>query len=134
MGAGTVYLAGAMSGLTREEMIGWRLVAENLLNEQGFSVLSPVNTELGSDPMAREITGSNKYQIQHSDIVLAEFDRLDVSKGTVGEVVFAWMIGKPVITWGMANHAEHSWIKDHSVRHFINLTDAVEYIALNYRV
>ena len=129
-----MYLAGAMAGLTEEEMLGWRLMAENLLNEQGFSVLNPVNTDLGSDSSRHEITGSNKFQIRHSNIVLAEFDRLDVSKGTVGEVVFAYMIGKPVITWGRSDHAEHSWIKDHSVRHFVNLIDAVKYIARNYKV
>lgn len=123
-----------MAGLTRGQMNGWRTRATRELAKHGFTALNPVNTDLGNNPIAREITSSNKYQIQHSDIVLAEFDRDEVSKGTVGEVVFASLLGKPVITWGGSGHAEHPWIKDHSVRHFTDLAEAVGYIVRNYKV
>ena len=128
----TVYLAGAMFGLTLEDMNGWRMSVARELLSCGFAVLNPVDTDFGPEPTGREITDSNEFQIRHSDVVLAEFNRETVSIGTVGEVVFAWMINKPVITWGGAVYVEHPWIRERTTRHFASLGDAVDYIVRNY--
>jgi nucleoside 2-deoxyribosyltransferase len=131
----TVYLAGKMAGLTPEEMSGWRSIAAGLLPESGgFSILNPVDVRLSRATSPREIVDSNKYQIRNSDLVLAELDHGDVSLGTIGEIVFAREVGKPVIAWGTAyDIINHPWVQEHITIHFHRLTDALDYILFNYK-
>lgn len=130
----TVYLAGKMTSLTKEEMSLWRDIAVDYLIHHKFKVLNPVATDLGTEPTARRIVGNNKYQIRNSDVVLAELDHADVSLGTVCEIVFASNIGRPVIAWGKAdNIINHPWIQEHIEAHFESLDTALAYIVWNYR-
>lgn len=135
---GTVYLAGKMTGLTVRQMSTWRNLASTYLRNNGFHVLNPFECfkdELiqQTKPTAREIVGNNKYQIQHSDIVLAELNYADVSIGTVGEIVFAAMLGIPVIAWGRAEDViDHPWIQDHVTAVYGDLEDALECIIARY--
>jgi nucleoside 2-deoxyribosyltransferase len=130
----TVYLAGKMTGLTQKEMSGWRNSSIKFLKGREFKVLNPVATNLGEAPTARQIVDSNKYQIRHSDIVLAELDYEAVSLGTIGEIMFAYCIGKPVIVWGQATRViTHPWVHEHVVVVYKTLEEALTYIVQNYR-
>lgn len=129
----TVYLAGGMAGLTKEEMSAWRMMAHNRLWNE-FHVFDPSDTPLSERLTDREIVDSNKFQIRNSDVVLVELDHDRASIGTIGEIVFAREQGKPVIAWGRAyNIINHPWIKEHITIHFEKLEDAVQYINRNYR-
>lgn len=129
-----VYLAGKMQGLTIEEMTGWRIHAARKLKEAGFEIYDPTMTKLADVQVGRAITGSNKYHMKNSDIVLMEFDFPEVSIGTVGEAVYSCeKLNIPVIAWGRAFHiVNHPWVCDHLTAHFEKLDDAVEHIAANY--
>jgi len=129
-----VYLAGKMSGLTREEMTEWRIEAEDQLNNAGMSVLDPTRTILCTNPSAREIVVNNKFQINHSNIVLAEIAFTGISLGTMSEIVYAGTKGKPVISWGKNEVHKYPWISEHTVKHFITLGEALEYIVENYSI
>lgn len=134
MNNGTVYLAGKMTGLTLLEMTEWRKVAKYYLKDAGFSILDPTAAlSMDNNPTSREIVDNNKYQINHSDLVLAELDHDNVSLGTVGEIIYARSVGKPVIVWGGAEQIKsHPWIQDHSTAMFTQLETAIYYIIKNY--
>lgn len=130
----TVYLAGAMTNLTQEEMTGWRTSAKHYLQPLGFDILDPTTTHFGERPTAKEIVTNNKAMIDRSDIVLMEFNQTKfTSLGTVGEAVYAADKGKPVIVWGGQNHVIYNpWVEHHITKAFPDLQEAVEYIAQNY--
>lgn len=129
----TVYLAGKMTGLTKEQMSRWRNSAAILLTKNGFLVLNPVNVPLSKELTGREIVDNNKFQIRSSDVILVELDHEDVSIGTIGEIIFARELGKPVIAWGKAKGIiEHPWVREHLTMHFPELEEAVMYIIQNY--
>lgn len=128
-----VYLAGKMTGLTKEEMSAWRNGAKTLLAGK-FAVLNPVDIQLSTWLTDREIVDSNKFQILNSDIVLAEMNFPDVSIGTIGEIVFARLNNKPVIAWGRAGFVTNPWIREHITIHFQDLKSAVNYIMENYQI
>ena len=133
----TVYLAGKMTGLTKEEMTRWRRKARELFLKYStysvFKVLDPTVVMLHDEPSDKEITASNKYQIRNSDIVLAEIDFDEISIGTIGEIVYAHTIGKPVIVWGKNERIKwHPWIQGHIIADFAELENAVRYIVSNF--
>jgi len=129
----TVYLAGKMTGLSKEQMNEWRDKATDDLLEAGYKVLNPVDTDFGTNVTDREIIHSNDFQIRHSDIILAELDYEQISIGTICEIVEARRQGKPVIAWGTAcNIINHPHIKGRITRHYEDLVDAVQYIIENY--
>lgn len=131
----TVYLAGKMTGLSQEEMTRWRKEATEILQSRGFTCLDPTQVPLSANPSGKEIVSSNKYQISHSDIVLAEIDHDVPSLGTVGEIIFANQLGKPVIAWGRAFYiATHPWVEVHSTTYYPALGEALDYIVRNYGV
>ena len=129
----TVYLAGKMTGLSLEEMSTWRLHAKALLGDD-FQILDPSEIEQAEKMTRRAIVDHNKFQIRHSDIVLAELNHESVSIGTLGEIVFARENGKLVITWGKAEKITgHPWVEEHATLHFPDLSSAARYIKDNYR-
>ena len=131
----TVYLAGKMTGLSEDEINGWREEARAFLQDNGFKVLNPADNPYRFDPEVtpKEIVANNKYQIDHSDIILAELDHLAISHGTNAEIVYAGVLGKPVIVWGRNEEiAATPWIAEHTTRRFIELQDALEYIVCNW--
>ena len=129
----TVYLAGKMAGLSKEQMNEWRDKAVDELVEANFNVLSPVNTDFGTNVSDSEIIHSNDFQIGHSDIILAELDYEQISIGTICEIVEARRQGKPVIVWGTAyNIINHPHIRGRITRHCEDLENAVQYIIENY--
>jgi len=137
---GTVYLAGKMTGLDREEMNKWRHRAEVTLLDHGFKIANPASVPFNFDgysnsPTNKEIIASNKFQIQRSDIILAELNHTEISHGTNAEIVYAGTIGKPVIVWGENYSVINSpWIAEHTVKQFSRMDDALEYIVTNWRL
>lgn len=135
---GTVYLAGKMTGLSLDEMSRWRIKAAGELNGAGFNVLDPVKVfevEIKEDThlLAREIVDSNKFQIKNSDIILVELNHENISIGTIGEIVYARGLGKPVIVWGKAtNIISHPWIREHITAIYYDLETAIDYIIEKY--
>lgn len=123
-----------MSGLNQKEMTKWRDIADEVLMENNFACLSPTNSPLAEKPSYREIVDNNKFQIRNSDLVLAEIDFKEPSIGTIGEIVYAHTIGKPVIIWGTNFDIIYNpWITGHATKHFDSLDEALYYIVINYR-
>jgi nucleoside 2-deoxyribosyltransferase len=128
-----IYLAGKISGLTQAEASKWRVKAIFSLLRVGIKAHNPLEGfDINGQYEPQEIVIRNKYYIDKSDIILAEMDYREPSPGTIGEIVYAAMKGKPVITWGRAEYNESVWIKAHVTKHFETLEDALDYIVAMY--
>jgi len=123
-----IYLAGKISGLTRYEANTWR--EEVKANFNSHNPLDGMGIDGEYTP--QEIVARNKYFIDRSDVILAEMQHKEPSPGTIGEIVYANMKGKPVITWGRAEYNENPWIRAHVTKHFDFLDEAIEYIKAMY--
>lgn len=133
MNSPKVYLAGKMAGLSYEEMTKWRELATRILKANKINALNPVSVPLSDEPSTQEIVTSNKFQIGQADVLLVELDYEEPSLGTIGEIVYAYTLGKPIIAWGRAyNIIQNPWILAHLTIHFTRLDDAVIYIIHNY--
>lgn len=104
-----VYLAGGISGLTKEEASEWRNVCTDFLRKYGIRTLDPMLTNHVHDP------GDAAYEIDYSrpscsnkifdeDISLINktsilFARMDTAKsiGTPWEVGYSWAKGIPIV-------------------------------------
>ncbi len=128
-----IYLAGKISGLTQAEASKWRVKAIFSLLRVGIKAHNPLEGfDINGQYEPQEIVIRNKYYIDKSDIILAEMDYREPSPGTIGEIVYAAMKGKPVITWGRAEYNERAWIKAHVTKHFETLEEAIDYIIAMY--
>jgi len=131
----TIYLAGAMTGLTLEEMQGWRREAARVLGGAGFKVMDPTYNGLDMTLTPEEIVTINKFMISKSDIILAEFNQEKPSIGTIGEVVWARQAFPlmPIFVWGKNQKLiSYPWIFVHLTARFLELKNALESIVENY--
>ena len=129
------YLAGAMSGLTKEQMCNWRKKAEHLLDTCDIKTINPTNFyNFELDPSTytdREVIDFDLAAISNSDIILVNLDFKD-SIGTSIEAFYAYRIlGKPVIGFGK-NPLVHPWLKECLTKRCETLEKAVEYIIMYY--
>jgi len=122
-----VYLAGGMEGLSREQMTAWRTTAKEKLKAAGVKSLDPTAVSLGGNPTSAVIVQSNKFAIRNSMVVLAEVEeRNPVSIGTIGEIVYAFHVNKPVIIFGKGARKNHPWLVAHAAVVKETLDEAIE--------
>lgn len=142
-----VYLTGGMLGwlfnsafesllFKVSETYVWRGLIRELLKSQGMVAVDPLLSTAGNSPEDdNELVSLIKYYINNSDVVLAKLENKIIDVGTVGEITYAHSVGIPVITWGIPAESAvnyHPWITTHTVKHFYNVNDAIDYIASNY--
>ncbi len=128
-----VYLAGAITGLTYQQALGWRVDAARRLTALGYDVYSPMRHKLqladAFDNKALPHTSSafrnpfqrDLYDIRRCDVILADLGEApDVGPnvGTMVELGYAFGLGKYIIvvdqrlngTWspvGQVNASEY---------------------------
>ncbi len=109
----TVYLAGPIAGCDKGEANDWRRYVQDQISTAGIRGISPLRCEpiVGerymlnyADPKfgtARAIGSKNVFDVRHCDMTLAflprEINDRRPSYGTVCELAWAHMIGKPTI-------------------------------------
>ena len=131
----TIYLAGGMTGLTLEQMQGWRREAERVLGGHGFKIMNPADNGFDVTLTRGEIVTRNKFMISRSDIVLAGFNRDTPSIGTIGEVVWARarFPEMPIFSWGQNVYlVQKPWVFVQMTGYFVELEHALEHIVENY--
>jgi len=126
-----VYLAGAMSGLTLEEMNQWRLMANSSLKDN-FETINPCdyyNLMFDTDTYSElEVKKFDLWAVKHSDIILVNLDCPN-SIGTAIELQMAFDVWhKPVIAYGGNNAFVHPWILLSITKRCNKLKEAVTYI------
>lgn len=98
----TVYLAGPMEHVSKEEALGWRFKATSLLNFADVNVLDPTRRVHNFEPRyMKRIFELDLRDIQESDIILVNLDKPEVAKhGTAMEVFYAsYVLRKPVVAF-----------------------------------
>lgn len=109
----SVYLAGPIAGCDQAEANDWRHTVQAKLRSHGINGISPLRCEplIGdrymlnyADPKfgtARAIGSKNIFDVRHCDMTLAylprEINERRLSYGTIIELAWAHMIGKPTI-------------------------------------
>ena len=121
----TIYLAGAIGGLTFEEANSWRKEAYDALSSD--HVLNPMRRDFTKNPSAsmNEIITLDKYDIDRADILLVNGNI--PSWGTAMEVLHAWNKGKIIVTFA-SDPASPVWLAYHSTKIFNSLSEAIIYI------
>lgn len=136
-----IYTAGKMSGLTREEQLGWRTEFASLLDDvMGISV-KVVNPPLfydPNDPDASSVEAEAKEwdlaQIRDSDVVVINLDGIEDSIGTHYELGYINAINsfgnKHIYVVGFGGKRDfHPWIKLSLFRWEPNVIAAADFVA-----
>ena len=120
----TIYLAGRMSGLTKDGYTRWRkeltdaLYDESVLVGSNIQVINPA-TYFDFDNMDRhlekEVMQFDLNMVRQSDIVIVNVDDVSSSIGTAIELYEANRLNIPVIAYtysGIVNDSIHPWIQE----------------------
>lgn len=120
----TIYLAGKMSALTKDEYMKWRgLLTSELsdtanINGANIQIINPA-TYFDFDNMDRHLEKEamqfDLNMVRQSDIVIANVDGISDSIGTAIEVYEANRLNIPVIAYtysGVVNDTIHPWIQE----------------------
>jgi nucleoside 2-deoxyribosyltransferase len=152
----SVYLAGPMTGLTFEQMIGWRKTATKRLRKAGWTVLSPIVGQLtgknaqpkgtinmdsarsgpGQEerrPIGRVSSAfvtQDRLYVKKVDVVLAHLlDAPNVSIGTVWEMAWADALDKQLVTVVTPGSVhDHAFVRRRSNVFVPTLEEALEYL------
>jgi nucleoside 2-deoxyribosyltransferase len=98
----TVYLAGPMEHVSKEEAQGWRNIAWDMLDSADVKVLDPTRRIHNFEKRyMKRIFELDLRDIQESDIILVNLDNPTVAKhGTAMEVFYAsYVLRKPVVAF-----------------------------------
>lgn len=125
----TVFLCGPMRGIPREQSLGWRQEATQLLSDK-FYVLHAMrqreNRETLPDP--RVAVARDKSDIIRSDVLLVNDTFAGASMiGTAMEIMFAHQLNKIIIVFGDGHPADY-WLQYHCHLRVETLREACEHI------
>lgn len=115
-------------GQVDEVDIKWREELENKLGSN-FVVLNPIRRNAQRWQSFREIVGLDKYDIQQSDLVVANLYKSSV--GTSMELMYAFMLNKPTIIISQHKNLD-PWIVNHSTVLVNGVDSAVNFIKQNF--
>lgn len=135
----SIYLAGAMSGKSFDEMNTWRVEIKNMLTHMGsyydcdVKVVNPIdyyNFNEKRHKSEKEVMQFDLSLVKKSDIVIVSLDGINTSIGTSMELYECYRSNIPVIAFGSDEEYEnaHPWIKECIIRHESNMEDTATYI------
>jgi nucleoside 2-deoxyribosyltransferase len=126
--AGSVYLAGPITGLTWNEAVGWREYVASVLRSDGITCWSPLrgkdflqsvgriaDSYPGVHPLSSPagIVARDRWDVQRADVVLANLTGTKrASIGTILELAWADSARVPVVgVWEEGNVHDHAMIR-----------------------
>lgn len=118
------YLCGPITNCNDQEASGWR----DRVLEVFPHAFDPMRRDFrGKDAMAhmREIVELDKFDIRRSDVLLVGWNGDKPSVGTSMEIMYAWTLGIPVITWMQPGAQRLVWLEYHSTMIVHSFEDAV---------
>ena len=118
-----VYLCGGIHGLSDEEANEWRQRAKALLGD--MSILDPMRRDYRSveDENIDAFVQGDLREIAESDTVLVNATR--PSWGTAMEIVYARILGRPVVAFVGASAPASPWLRYHCDAITVSLEEAV---------
>lgn len=130
----TIYLGGAMQGLTYKEMNDWREQVSLYFNRCNINIktINPVdfyNFEIDRNFTDKECMLFDLTAVKKSDLLLVNLNHDSI--GTAIEMYEAYKSGIPVVGFN-AHDNLHPWMKECCYKICNNLENAIEYIANFY--
>ena len=133
-----IYLAGKMTGLSYENMQGWRFEFEDRVNKyvkasdityrvnvfNPCDYYNPLSNEYKTE---REVMDFDIYNLKKSDIVVVNLNSQD-SIGTAMEIAIARDNGIPIVALCKNDDRLHSWLRDSCVRICNDMDELTKYI------
>lgn len=130
----TIYLSGAIEGLTFEESNKWRVAfAEKLelfdtpyttFNPNSHFTLEDINSNKAD---ILEVMEYDLHRLRHSDLVVVNFGN-PRSLGTMAEIAIAYEHRIPVIGFTKGNRNLHDWQTIMCQKILPNMNSALSYI------
>jgi nucleoside 2-deoxyribosyltransferase len=134
----TVYLCGAMEGLTEEQAKVWRETATTLLNQKGINVLDPTRRKKFHDQpfshnLSRRIVSSDFWDIDKSKVILVNLKERNEGKcwGSISEITYAWMKNKVIILI-LEDEYYHPFLETFYTEKYGNLEEALSAVEKYY--
>lgn len=128
----SVYLAGPIDGVAKEDSHGWREQIKDALPDIDF--LDPLRRDYkekdtgdivwADEKFVIELVENDKMDVRNSDVVLVYHDRPSV--GTSMEILYAFDRGIYVLTVGCTGKPLSPWITYHSTKIVNSLDEAIE--------
>jgi|688.fasta_scaffold169006_5 nucleoside 2-deoxyribosyltransferase len=133
------YLAGAMEGVSEEDMKAWRKQATDYLDLRGIITLDPTR-RMGFHTTEMDVNNANRIlkmdlqDIAHSRVVLADLRNSVPGKkwGTVMEIAFAQTKHKIIVVVMDKDQFEHPFIRAYATEIHHTLEDALEAVSQYY--
>lgn len=126
-----VYLAGAMSCYGDDDYPKqWRLKVKNQLvhNNDNFGTEFVVFNPTLNSMENHDIITQNRYYIKGSDIVVVNLTDLDKSLGSIGEIMFAYEQGLPIIGLGTCIWDNHPYLNKILSARFKTIREMTDFI------
>ena len=130
----SIYLAGAMSGISFEESNAWRKNITKLLNntyaDTKVKCINPndyYNFKEVTYDSEREVMEFDLHKVRHSDLVIVNFS-CPKSLGTMAELAIAYEHRIPVIGLNEIGQNLHPWQIEMCNKIFRNENDLVNYV------
>ena len=141
----TIYLAGKMSGLSKNDYCNWRSELENVLNNRAnligasIQIINPAKY-FDFDNMDRhlekEVMQFDLNMVRQSDIVIVNVNGVSSSIGTAIELYEANRLNIPVIAYTEGNVVDdiHPWIENCFSTVQMSKDELIDYIRDFYMV
>lgn len=138
-----IYLCGKCSGLSFEEMNGWRKNFVQLTKTRSNDFVTPKIFNpcdaFGAEWYQRELSFSEKLKIKDfdlsalrlSNLIVVNCKNLETSVGSIYEIAVAKELKIPVIGFNISDNL-HDWLKTALDWECEDLLDTVDYIVKNY--
>lgn len=135
----TIYLAGAMTGLSFKAMTDWRIkVKQELLktSAKSLAVINPVDYYNFSYPQhdtEREVMEYDLWRLKSSDLIIVNFNNPD-SIGTSMELMCAKENNIPIIGLYEDKYYTdiHPWLKECCNKVLFTMKDLINYVSEFY--
>lgn len=135
----SIYLAGAITGLSEEEANGWRNEVRHLINYRDYDnlrwkVINPcehIPEEINGD-IEREQMFWDIWKLKQCDLVVCDFDHPD-SIGTSFELAIANELGIPII--GLQTNPDvqlHPWWKMSALHICNDINSLYDYLSEHF--
>ena len=117
-----VFLSGGITGLTREEMTGWRNEIKRCAEYYDMTIISPTDyfmTETQSDDEDKTSFLFDTYWVKKCDVVIVNMNNPS-SIGTAQEIMLAYENNKPILMIASKEKWDnvHCWLKQEATKVF----------------
>ena len=125
-----VYLAGPISGLSQEEVMGWRLNATEELAREHITTLTPIDVTSSATELQKLAILRDKIDVRRAHVVLMNLRGAKrISIGTMAELGWANAYDKPVVLvmeQDGSNPHEHGFVKTLSTFQVETLEEGIQ--------